>query len=190
MVRLALPGLMMVLAEYLAFEILTLSASWLSVRELASQSILGTIACIVYQIPFSISIAALTRVANLIGATLVDAARTAAKASLAAAVLVGAFNSLLLFSLRSYIPGLFTGDSEVAGLVTKVLPMCAAFQLMDALAANCNGVLRGLGHQEIGGLVALGAYYVVAVPISLGLGLWAGYGLYGLWTGPAIALLL
>jgi MATE family multidrug resistance protein len=93
MIRLALPGLVMILAEYLAFEILTLSASWISPNHLAAQSVLSTISTITYQIPFPISIAASTRIANLIGATLSDAAKVNAKVSMVVALGVGVFNS-------------------------------------------------------------------------------------------------
>lgn len=79
MIKLALPGLIMVEAEFLAFEILTLAASYFSTTHLAAQSILATITGLTFQIPFPISIAASTRVANLIGATLSDAAKTSAK---------------------------------------------------------------------------------------------------------------
>lgn len=79
MIKLAIPGLIMVEAEFLAFEILTLAASFFSVSHLAAQSVLSTITALTFQIPFPISIAASTRVANLIGATLADAAKTSAK---------------------------------------------------------------------------------------------------------------
>lgn len=79
MIQLALPGLLMVEAEFLAFEILTLASSYFSTTHLAAQSILGTVSAFTFQIPFPISIAASTRVANLIGASLSDAARTSAK---------------------------------------------------------------------------------------------------------------
>lgn len=79
MIKLALPGLVMVLAEYLAFEVLTLASSYFSVTHLAAQSVLTTLTALTFQIPFSISIAASTRVANLIGATLSDAAKTSSK---------------------------------------------------------------------------------------------------------------
>lgn len=69
----------MVEAEFLAFEILTLASSYFSTSHLAAQSVLSTIAGITFQIPFPMSIASSTRVANLIGATLTDAARTSAK---------------------------------------------------------------------------------------------------------------
>lgn len=79
MIKLALPGLVMVEAEFLAFEILTLASSYFGTNYLAAQSILSTITSITFQIPFPISIAASTRVANLIGATLSGAAKTSAK---------------------------------------------------------------------------------------------------------------
>jgi len=163
MIKLALPGLIMVLAEFLAFEILTLSSSYISATHLAVQSILGTISCIAYQIPFPVSIASSTRIANLIGATLADAAKVAAKVALVAAVFLGLFNAILLVALRNYLPMGFSGDKEVLELAAAVLPVNAAFQLFDALAALANGVLRGLGRQEIGGYVNLFAYYVVSV---------------------------
>ncbi len=105
-----------------------------------------------------------------------------------AAAIVGLFNVVLLSSLRSYIPQLFTDDQGVIDLVASVLPLCAAFQLFDALAANCNGLLRGLGRQEIGGWANLFCYYVVAMPISFGTAFGLGWKLEGLWTGVALAL--
>lgn len=79
MIRLALPGMIMVEAEWLAFEIITLLSSRFGPEYLAAQSVLATLTSISYQIPFPMSIAASTRIANLIGAGLVDAAKTTAK---------------------------------------------------------------------------------------------------------------
>jgi len=188
MIRLALPGLVMVEAEMLAFEVLTLASSYFGTTMLAAQSVLTTAASITFQIPFPISIATTTRIANLIGATLSDAAKTTAKVSLIASVGVGLLNLILLSSLRNYIARLFTNDQDVIDLVAAVLPICAAFQLFDALACNCNGILRGLGRQEVGGWVQLFCYYAVAIPISMGTAFGAGWKLYGLWTGVAVAL--
>jgi MATE family multidrug resistance protein len=182
MIKLSLPGLVMVLVEFMAFEILTLSSSWLGPTPLAAQSVLGSITGITFMIPFPMSVAASTRIATLIGATLAVPAKTAGNVALFFSILVGVFNLLLLSLLRNYIPRLFTPDPEVIDLVARLLPLCAAFQLFDSLAANCNGILRGLGRQEIGGYVGLFAYYVVGMPISFGTGFGAGWGLFGLWT--------
>ena len=117
-----------------------------------------------------------------------DAAKTAATVALVAAVGIGILNMVLLATLRDYIPRLFTNEEDVASLVSSLLPLCAAFQLFDALAANCNGILRGIGRQEIGGIIGIIAYYAIGLPVSFGTGFGLGWDLYGLWAGPAVAL--
>lgn len=188
MVKLALPGVVMIEAEVLAFEILTFAASYFGTTVLAAQSVLATLTSLTFQIPFPLSIAGSTRVANLIGATLADAARVSTRVTFSAAIVVGILNVTLLSALKDYIPRLFTSDPEVVAIVSEILPLCAAFQLFDALAANCNGILRGLGRQEVGGYVQLFCYYVFAMPISFGTAFGLGWGLWGLWTGVALAL--
>lgn len=178
----------MVEAECLAFEALTLASTYFGTTRLAAQSVLATLVSLTWQIPFPISIAASTRIANLIGATLADAAKTTAKVAAVMAVAVGIFNAVLLLSLRNVIPQLFTSDPEVIGLVANVLPLCAAFQLFDAFVASCNGILRGIGRQEIGGWVQLFSYYVIGLPISMGTAFGLHWELYGLWSGVALAL--
>ncbi|KAM5441484.1 hypothetical protein MferCBS31731_003555 [Microsporum ferrugineum] len=190
MVRLALPGFLMMEAEVLAFEILTLAAAYLGTTTLAAQSVLATIAGIMFQIPFPLSIAGSTRIANFIGASLPDAARIAAKVNMSAAIIVGIINITLLSTLRFYIPALFTSDEEVIELIAAVLPLCASFQLFDAFATNCNGVLRGLGRQSIGGYTQLFCYYVVALPIGMATAFGLHWDLWGLWGGVAIGLFL
>ncbi|KAK5166066.1 uncharacterized protein LTR77_008327 [Saxophila tyrrhenica] len=188
MIKLAIPGLLMVEAEVLAFEILTFASSYFGVTVLAAQSVLATLTGITFMIPFPLSIAASTRVANLIGATLADAAKLTTKVAFVGACIIGIFNVTLLSALKDYIPYLFTDDPEVIRLVSDILPLCAAFQLFDALAALCNGTLRGLGRQHFGGYVQLFCYYVIAMPISMGTAFGLGWGLWGLWTGVALAL--
>lgn len=79
MIRLGFPGMIMVVAEWFAFEILTLASGRIGVATLAAQSVVMTVTAITFQIPFPLSIAGSTRIANLIGASLVDAAKISAK---------------------------------------------------------------------------------------------------------------
>ncbi|KAK3502605.1 mate-domain-containing protein [Neurospora crassa] len=190
MVQLALPGMVMVVAEWFAFEILTLASGRIGVAHLAAQSVLVTVTSTTFQIPFPLSIAGSTRVANLIGAKLVDAAKTSAKVTIVGGVIVGLFNVTLLSVFRNQIALLFTQDPEVIELVAQTLPVCAIMQLFDGMAAVSHGLLRGIGRQEIGGYVNLIAYYVVALPLSFGLGFSLGWGLVGLWMGVTFGLLL
>lgn len=82
MVKLAFPGFVMLEAEYLAFEILTLGASHLSSTQLAAQSILSPLIALTFQAPVSLAIAASTMIGTMIGAGAVSQARCFAKVSI------------------------------------------------------------------------------------------------------------
>lgn len=189
MIRLALPGMIMVEAEWLAFELITLLASQFGPEYLAAQSAVITLASITYQIPFPVSIAASTRVANLMGANLVDAAKTAAKVTFFMASFIGVLNLVVFSSLRFKLPLLFTDDEEVIDLIAHVLPIVAIMQVFDGLSAGAHGLLRGVGKQSIGGPANLISYYVISLPISLGLAFGLDLKLEGLWGGVSVGLM-
>ncbi|KAM5348066.1 hypothetical protein ACJ41O_007890 [Fusarium nematophilum] len=186
MIRLALPGMIMVEAEWLAFEILTFLSSRFGAEYLAAQSVLSTIATISYEIPFPMSIAASTRIANLIGAGLVEPARTTAVVAFVASCIIGVFNFTLFTSLRYQLPLLFTKDDDVIELVALALPVVSIMQIFDGLAAGAHGLLRGIGKQSIGGPANLIAYYCLALPCSLVLAFGFDWKLEGLWSGAAL----
>lgn len=190
MTRLSIPGMIMVEAEWFAFEILTLATGQFGSSYLAAQSILITITSTTFQIPFPIAIAASTRVANLIGAGLVDASKTCAKVAFWAGCLVGVLNVTILSTLRYQLPLLFTPDSEVVDLVARTMPICAVMQFFDCLAAISHGLLRGTGKQEFGGYANLVSYYVVALPLAFGTAFGLGWKLEGLWFGVTVGLAL
>lgn len=183
MVRLALPGMIMIEAQFSVLEILTIAAGQFGTASLAAQSVLVTTTSTAFNIPFPLAIAASTRVANLIGARLVGAARTSAKVALAAGCLVGLFNLAVLATFRHKIPLVFTSDPTVARVVAQAMVVCAVLQVFDALAAVSHGLLRGLGRQAVGGYANLFSYYFVALPVSLGTGFWLRWELVGLWFG-------
>ncbi|KAH6659363.1 mate-domain-containing protein [Truncatella angustata] len=190
MVKLALPGMVMVVAEWLAFEVLTLASSQFGTKYLAAQSILMTLTSTTFQLPFPISIAASTRVANLIGAKLANAARTSAKVAVFAAGGVAIFNVILLSSLRYELPKLLTTDEEVIDLVAQMMFLVAVMQIFDAMAAMAHGLLRGIGKQHFGGYANLFAYYAIALPISFGTAFGLDWKLEGLWAGVTLGLFL
>ncbi|KAK6220191.1 MATE efflux family protein [Colletotrichum tabaci] len=190
MLRLALPGMIMIEAEYMAFEVLTLFSSHFGPSYLAAQSVVVTLCAITYQIPFPVSIAASTRIANLIGAGLVDAAKTTGVVAFAAALIVGIFNVIMFGSLRFHLPRLFTDDEEVIAIVADVLPLCAMMQVFDGLSAGAHGLLRGIGRPSIGGYANITVYYLIAIPLSFGTAFGLGWKLKGLWLGVTVGLAL
>lgn len=190
MLQLALPSLLMVEAEYLAFEVLVLAAAQLSTASLAAQTILATLNGAFWQIPFSISIAGTTIVAQHIGAKSSQRAKVSAAVVFGLTFLCSTTSAVLFFTFRGFWPSIFTRESDVTRLVEQTLPYVAAMHLFDGLAACCNGILRGIGQQVFGGWVNLTLYYVVALPFSF----WATFvlhrGLSGLWSGVTVGLVL
>ncbi len=151
---------------------------------------LQSLSVFTYNFPFPLAVAGSTRVANLIGASLPDAGKVTARVMFVGGAAIGIANMIALMAGREYIPWLFTSDRDVVELAAKTLPVNAAFQLVDSLAAQSNGVLRGLGKQKFGGIASLVSFYVIALPISFGTGFGLHWELYGLWAGPAVGLLV
>lgn len=190
LIVLAIPGLIMLEAEFLAFEILTLMASYLGTIALAAQSVGTTMAALTYQVPFAIGIASSTRIANFLGAGLGDAAKITTKVALLFGLFISIFNFLVLFIFQTQIAKAFTNDEKVISAVTNVMWLIALMQISDAMNANSAGCLRGQGQTKIGGIINLFSYYVVGLPLSVYLSFyspWKG-SLHGLWIGSTVAL--
>lgn len=100
------------------------------------------------------------------------------------------FNLTLFTSLRYYLPLLLTKDPEVIELVAHVLPVVAVMQVFDGVSAGAHGILRGIGRQSIGGPANIIAYYVISLPISLGLAFGLGWQLQGMWLGVTVGLIV
>lgn len=190
MIDLSIPGVFMVEAEWLAFEIITFTASRFGTDVLAAQSIVSTSCVLLYQIPFATSIAASTRIAWFIGAASKRSAKFATNTAIFVAFIGGIFTGIILFTFRTPLARLYTQDENVIKLASKVLIIGAVYQINDCLACITNGILRGQGRQKIGGYLNLFAYYVIALPVSLYLAIVLKMELVGLWMGMLIALFL
>ncbi|CAG8958070.1 hypothetical protein HYFRA_00000414 [Hymenoscyphus fraxineus] len=189
MIRLGIPGIFMVLSEWLAFEILTFASSYMGNQPLAAQSVLFSVAITTYHIPMPTSVAASTRFGNLIGHGALTAARKVWRIYYIVFVGIGLFDLTMLTLLRRPIANFFTEDPTVRDIIVSVLPIVAANQMFDAFAILSSGLLRGMGRQRIGGWINLGVYYIWAVPLSLFLAFGPLHmGVFGLWIGPLSGL--
>ncbi|QWU89484.1 hypothetical protein CA3LBN_003807 [Candidozyma haemuli] len=188
MINLSVPGVLMVEAEWLAFEIITFIASTFGTEVLAAQSIVSTTCVLLYQIPFALSITASTRIAWYIGAASKKAALVATRASMYTAMCFGVVNAAVLFSFRDFFASLFTDDPIVLDIASKVLIVGAVYQINDFLACTTGGILRGQGRQKIAGYLNLVSYYVIALPTAIFFAFYLELALIGLWMGMIIAL--
>ncbi|EAT90474.1 hypothetical protein HBI56_049970 [Parastagonospora nodorum] len=186
MAKLAIPGIIMVETEWLAFDVLTFSTSYISTAHLAAQSIVMSLAVAIYHVPFSVGVAVSTRLGNLIGAGSLSSARIATRTYLLTFLIIGVIDFTFLTAARNVLPKAFSTDPEVISIVSTVLPLLAVFQFCDSTTALANAILRGLGLQAIGGWANLFVYYVIAVPLALFLCFKQDMKLVGLWAGCAV----
>ncbi|KAG7873034.1 hypothetical protein KL938_005150 [Ogataea parapolymorpha] len=187
-ITLAAPSVLMIEAEWLAFEILSVASSRFGTASLAAQSVVSTTCVTIYQIPFAISVAASTRVAWFIGSASKDAAKKVTRAAFLVAAIFGVFNASILATFRYSIASLFSQDPKVIQLAGRVLIIGAIYQVNDVISCVTAGILRGQGRQYIGGWLNLFSYYCVALPVAFLLAFKFRLELFGLWIGMVIAL--
>jgi MATE family multidrug resistance protein len=183
MLRLAIPSCLMIEAEVLAWEIMTIISSRLGATELAAQAAMSTLADFAFQVSFSIAVAGGTHIAYLLGAGFLQRAATATRVMLLGALGVGLTNMLMILALRGVIPGLFSDISEVWHLIFVLLPLNAIIQIPDALATSLNSLLRAVGRPDIGSYVQLSIYYLVGLPLGIALAFGLDWSIFGLWCG-------
>ncbi|KAF4457984.1 ethionine resistance [Fusarium albosuccineum] len=184
MVRLSVASTAVNAAEWLAFEILMVSSSYISTQHLAAQTILSTLSTVTWHVPFSISVAVTTRFGHLVGAGALKEARRAAVLYTVVFLVVGVLDGVILYVLRRPLSELFSEDAVVRDVAIRAMLTVSVFQIIDSVICGTNGVLRGLAKQAVAAWVVLVTNYLAAVPFAIWLGLGSPYlKLDGLWMG-------
>ncbi|NWT87456.1 S47A2 protein, partial [Lanius ludovicianus] len=131
---LAVPGMVMMCIEWWTFEIGSFLAGLISVVELGAQSVIYELASVAYMVPLGISVAASVRVGNALGAGDVVQAKTSCITALLCTGVFAVVVAALLGSLRDVVGYIFTNDTEIVSLVSKVMLIFGPFHLLDATA--------------------------------------------------------
>lgn len=139
---------------------------------------------IVWHIPFSISVAVTTRIGHLIGGGHLVVAKRATAMYSFVFVAVGFFDAAILWIFRYPIVSLFSEDPMIRELAVNSMWLAAAFASLDAVVCGTNGLLRGLGKQDIAAYIVFAANYLGAVPLAIWLELGSpAMGIDGVWIG-------
>jgi MATE family multidrug resistance protein len=174
--------------EYWAFSISMIWAGWLGTEALAAHSIVVALSSFTFMLPLGVSFAAVTRVGNLVGAREHAGAQRAAWVALGLGSGLMALCAVALVVARRPLSELFTDDPAVVALCAAILPIAAAFQVVDGAQVVGSGVLRGMGRTLPAALIMLIGFYGVALPLAWWLGVRNGAGLVGIWWGLALGL--
>jgi len=190
MVKLAIPSLLMLEADCIGFEILTILAGKFGTAELGAQALSVTLCGFIYKVPLALSNAAATEIGERLGEASAKKAHDAAKISLWLAGSIGSVTGIVLLSLSHHVAQILTNDTSVIALVQEIIPLIAVFQLFDAFVGVMNGVIRGIGRQAFGAWVQTLGYYAVGPPLSIFTAFSLGWRLIGLWTGLSLAMVV
>lgn len=188
LLKLALPGLVMIESEYLSFEILTVMASYFGTESLAAQSIISNIGSLVYQFPFAIASAVSTRVAIYIGSGSIYSSKMSVRVAMFVALFTGLLSASVIYFCRRPLSLLFSSDEEVLSLAIKSMPILAINQLLDAFNIISAAILRSQGRQDVASIFNVISYYIVALPLAYLLAFTYGFEISGLWLGLGVGI--
>ena len=187
---LGLPAASQVTAEVGVFALATALAGTLDPISAASHQIALNLAGLAFMIPLGLNSAGAVRVGHAVGAG--DPARAAASGWMAITLAVAfmTVSGLLFFAVPHVLIGLFTTDPAVLAVGTSLLGLAAIFQLFDGIQGVITGTLRGLGDTRTPMIVNLAAHWLLGLPVSYTLCFVFGWGVWGLWIGLSLGLIV
>ncbi|KAL3816433.1 hypothetical protein ACHAXA_000083 [Cyclostephanos tholiformis] len=186
--NLGIPGMLQVMFEWVAFEILALECGILpdfntAIIAIGANAISMQISTFLYMLYLGASVAGNIRIGNALGAGDTHRAMMAMYLALGLGLLLSFANTLFILSYRLALPSLFTSDTDLIGKTKDLLIITAIFQVPDAINGIDQGIYRAIGKQSLAAKLNAIAYYVVGIPFGYYLGLHMGYGVEGLWFG-------
>jgi MATE family multidrug resistance protein len=190
LVRLGAPAAGQILLEVGAWNLGTFSAGWLSPVQLATHQIALNYAALTYMVPLGISAAAAVSVGRAVGAG--DPARARRAGWLALALGTGFMLTAAVVFLVAPRPliELYTRDPRVMAVGPSLLWIAAAFQIFDGIQTVSTGALRGLGETRAPMVANFVGYWILGLPLGFFLCFVLRWGIYGLWIGLTLALVV
>jgi MATE family multidrug resistance protein len=190
LLSLGLPAASQMGAEVGVFALATALSGTLDPISSASHQIALNMAGVAFMIPLGLGSAGAVRVGHAVGAG--DRERAAAAGwtaiMLATCFMVVAASTFVLVPRQ--LIGWFSQDPSVLSVGTSLLLLAAVFQLFDGIQGVITGTLRGIGDTRTPMIVNLVAHWLLGLPTSYLLCFVLGWGVYGLWVGLSLGLIV
>jgi MATE family multidrug resistance protein len=190
LLALGLPAASQVAAEVGVFALATAMSGMLDPISSASHQIALNMAGVAFMIPLGLGSAGAVRVGHAVGAGDRPRAAAAGWTAILLATLVMVASGLTFVLIPERLISLFSTDPSVLSVGSSLLFLAAIFQLFDGIQGVITGTLRGLGNTRIAMNVNLVAHWLLGLPVSYLLCFVAGWGVWGLWIGLSLGLIV
>jgi MATE family multidrug resistance protein len=190
LLRLGTPAAGQIVLEVGAWNGATFAAGFLTPVALATHTIALSYASVTYMVPLGMSAAAAVSVGHAIGAGDKSRARRAGWMAIALGVSFMFMAAIVFLLAPRPLIALYTRDSQVLANGPALLYLAAAFQIFDGIQTVCTGALRGLGQTRVPMIANFVGYWLLGLPLGVSLCFALHWGIYGLWIGLTLALIV
>ena len=192
---LGLPGMLQVMFEWVAFEVIALLCGIIPDPEealiaIGSNAIVLNVSSFAFMLYLGAGVAGNVRIGNALGAGDTHRAEVATYLAVAIGTLLSLVNIALILTFRDKLASIFTKDEDLLNKCRSLFIVVALFQLPDAINGTIQGVFRASGMQSLAAKLNFLAYYILGIPMGYYLAIPLGYGVEGLWIGMFAGLLV
>ncbi|KAJ2802767.1 ethionine resistance protein [Coemansia guatemalensis] len=185
---LAIPAMVEACGEYMAFEIMTLLATYIGPASLAAQAIAFNSMSMIYQLPHGVGGAAAVRIGRLLGRRDAVNAQFSARLLVAGGLIYSMLGSAFFIFYGSRWVETYTQDAKVVSIATKLILIAVFIEWADATRGIVPGILRGMGKQRNAAAINVGSYYFVVLPLAMVAIFVLDAGIIGLWIAFALGM--
>ncbi len=195
--RLGFPSAMQMFFEFGIFTAAIWLSGTLGKNPQAANQIALNLSSMTFMFAMGLAVVATIRVGNQYGLKDFGELRRIARSLFLLILIMDVVFAIFFLIFNEFLPSIYLDvndlenqldNTEVIEISSKLLLIAAFFQLFDGIQAVVLGALKGMQDVKIPTAITFVAYWVIAFPISYGLGLEFGYGSQGLWIGLLVGL--
>lgn len=187
---LSLPSTLILGSEWWAYELMTMLAGLIGVKEVAAQTVVTTGLSIFFEVPMGMSEATASLMGNSIGAKNIELAKRFLKITAILDLSAVFCIALSLAFGRHLITAAFGLKDDVAELASQLLIVAAFGFLFDGMQGYIQGPIRAFGYQNKVSAFTVIAFYCIGVPLACALAFKYDLGVFGLQYGLISAIVL